>query len=134
MFRVQLFAIASMLLLISGCGPSDGRELISITGKVTFEGAPVEEGTIMFYNPDTQDTDQTNLGPGGQYAMQVVPGEHRVVIEPIMVVNQPTPEVAPETVHKKVNNIPNRYRNPETTDLKASVEKAGEFSFDMKKK
>ncbi len=36
-----------------------------------------------------------------------------------MIVRQPTPETAPETVHKKVDNIPNRYRNPETTDLKA---------------
>ncbi len=81
MARVQLLAIAFTWLVVCGCGPSDGRTLVSVKGKVTFEGAPVEEGTIMFYNPATQDTEQTNLGPGGQYSMKVVLGEHKVVIE-----------------------------------------------------
>lgn len=122
-----------LVLVGSGCGKSDPRELVSISGKVTYEGAPVEEGTIMFINPTSQDTEQGILESGGEFSLEVVRGNYKVVIEPIMEEKQAGPEIAPEKVYKTVDNIPLKYRRPESTDLTANVDEEGEFTFDMKK-
>ena len=38
--------LAAFAAIVSGCGPSDGR--VPIEGDVTFQGAPLETGTIQF--------------------------------------------------------------------------------------
>ncbi len=43
-----LVAVASCLLVFSGCGGS----MTTVQGKVTFEGQPVESGTIVFEAAD----------------------------------------------------------------------------------
>jgi hypothetical protein len=133
MNRLLTLAFCLLTCTVAGCGKSDPRELVSVSGIVKYEGAPVEEGTIMFINPTTQDTHQGNLGSGGEYSLDVVRGNYKVVIEPVMEEKQAGPEIAPETVYKTVDNIPEKYRRSESTDLTANVEDEGEFSFEMKK-
>ncbi|MEQ1830664.1 MAG: hypothetical protein ABL921_32230, partial [Pirellula sp.] len=37
-------------VFIAGCGPS-GPAIGEVSGKVTFKGQPVKEGTVTFMNP-----------------------------------------------------------------------------------
>jgi len=132
----QIVAPSLILAAISwssGCGPA-GPEFIPVSGVVTFEGAPVEEGTIMFLHTETQDSQQTELQPGGKYELEVLAGAHKIAIEPIMVETQNNPNTPPSTDYKKVDNIPGRYRSSETSGLTATVTEPAEISFDMTKK
>lgn len=125
--------LASALCTSSGCGPA-GPEFIPISGVVTFEGAPVEEGTILFLHTETQDSRQAELQPGGKYELEVLAGAHKIAIEPIMVETQNNSNTPPSTDYKKVDNIPGRYRSTDNSGLTATVTEPAEFPFDMKKK
>ena len=41
-----LIVLVSLSLAVAGCGPPAGPERGSVTGKITFDGAPLESGTI----------------------------------------------------------------------------------------
>lgn len=58
---------AAGIILLTGCGRSDG--LTSVSGRVTFRGAPVPRGDV-FIEPDAS---QGNLGP--QCRSSIVDGE-----------------------------------------------------------
>lgn len=116
----------------SGCGPA-GPELVPVSGVVTFEGAPVEEGTILFLHGETQDSRQADLGPGGAYELEVLAGTHGIAIEPVFVEIPGGPNSPPSSDYKKVTNIPARYRSSDTSGFTATVAEPAEFSFDMKK-
>ncbi len=50
-FKLLLGMLLSVALLTVGCGPSD-KDILHISGNVTYEGKPVKYGTIMF-EPDS---------------------------------------------------------------------------------
>ncbi|TWT73998.1 hypothetical protein [Allorhodopirellula solitaria] len=61
---LRIVAFAGFTLVIAGCGPSEpGRYQIS--GNVTYQGDPVQHGTIMF-EPDTS---KGNSGAAGSAAI-----------------------------------------------------------------
>ncbi len=123
-----LLAVAACLVL--GCG--NQRVVYTVTGKVTFRGAPVTEGTILFLNPTTQDANQVPLGTHGTYTIKVPPGSYKVVVQPTLVQigGQKGP---PDYVLKGADDIPERYRQPETTDLRAEITANATVDFDMQK-
>jgi len=53
-------ALMALMLLLAGCGGSEGPPKFHIEGAVTFEGEPVPAGEISF-EPDSS---QGNSGPG----------------------------------------------------------------------
>lgn len=61
-------ALAFSTLLVSALGCSSGNDLVAISGKVTFDGQPVDQGQIVF---TPQSTGQTAAAPivAGAYAV-----------------------------------------------------------------
>ncbi len=120
------FALAACLLV--GCGRE--RVVHTVTGKVTYQGAPVAEGTIMFLDSTTQDANQAELGPRGTYTLQVPPGSYRVAIQPILkqIGGEDGP---PDYVLQGADDIPEKYQQPETTDFRAEIKANATLDFDM---
>src|SRR5437868_1895377 len=75
--RALLPALLS-LVVFAGCPSSSGPPRYKISGKVTFQGQPVEEGNITFSEPTTGQVNEGPLGPGGTYATEIPAGSYKV--------------------------------------------------------
>jgi len=73
-----LFFLLPAALLLAGCG-GDGR--IKIDGGVTFDGKPIDNGTIAFVPADGGGPTAGALIQGGRYSLRVATGKKRVEIQ-----------------------------------------------------
>lgn len=129
------------LLLISGCG--GGKPAGKVSGKVTFNGAPVTEAAIVFENQAAGVSAKVNLGPDGTYVAKTAdsiglpPGNYQVAVTPSQVAEtDEVPLVAAPSGNEQdpPSAIPAKYHSPATSGLTADV-KAGDnppFDFDLK--
>ena len=74
-------------LLLCGCGGSNGGS-VEVTGKVTFDGTPVEGGTITFMPADGKGASAAGKIVSGEYTAAVPPGQKQVSIIGERVVGQ----------------------------------------------
>jgi hypothetical protein len=72
-WRKWLLIAATVFLVapIAGCGSSDG--LVLVSGTVTYDGAPIPEGTIQF---------RALEGDQKAYAASIVDGKYEARVEP----------------------------------------------------
>ncbi len=115
-------------LLASGCG-SSGPEMAAVSGKVTYQGKPLEKGTISFVPVDPDKAAAHGvLGPGGAYELQTREpgdgaevGDYRVAITDIDPESLNT-ELPGEPVKLPKSAIPKKYQDANTSGLTAKVE------------
>lgn len=76
-----LVGLLSFLVSAAGCGgASDAPERVLVTGAVTLDGQPVEQGRITFIDADLKrDPDQVEIKQG-KYEVQATLGKRRVEI------------------------------------------------------
>jgi len=119
------------IVALNGCGAGgEGRR--TVTGKVTYQGTPVGEGTITFEDQAAGFANQATLGSDGAYSLEVPDGTFAVSIQPPMVEISSGPESPPDEVTKDMQEIPKRYRQAETSGLSATVAKGQTtHDFDM---
>jgi len=134
--------VSSCLLLLAvaaGCGESL-PPTVSVEGKVTWQGKPLTDGTVMFHpvaipegSPRRPAT--CELGPDGTYRLStfrrqdgVVPGRYAVVIHSYT--SQPTLE-NPDAPW--IWRIPERYGDPERSGFEVTIpdDAAGTLRFDF---
>src|SRR5262245_3535921 len=129
--RPARFLLLAILAFV-GCG-SDGAARFTVTGKVTFQGQPVEEGQITFEDPAAGQVNSGQLGSGGTYSVELPTGDYRVSVSPPLVEMPGTRDSPGDLVPKSVKNIPKKYRVPESAGLAAKVSSsARSFDFDLK--
>src|SRR3954469_14302895 len=58
---------------LAGCGQGGKFPRYKVSGKVTYQSQPVEEGTITFEDPTTGQTNEGTLGSGGAYSTELPP-------------------------------------------------------------
>ncbi len=75
MKRLPLLLLFSVLFA-SGCKSGDGK--VDVSGTVTFNGKPVEEGTVQFVH--TADTADTVTITNGKYATRIPPGSKKIAV------------------------------------------------------
>jgi len=123
-----------MALLVSvGCGGTNAKPRYKVTGKVTFQSQPVEEGTITFEDPSAGEANSSALASGGAYTVELPAGQYKVSISPPLVETKGTADSPPDLVPKKVNNIPKKYWVQESSGLSAEVTKDKHAAdFDLK--
>lgn len=135
-FRITSALLLLLALTIVGCG---GQPVGKVAGKVTYKGAPVTEGSIIFQNADGTVALSSNLGPDGSYAVTsadrdgLPPGDYKVAVSPGKIGSGEAPLVVAPGEAAPPPTIPTKYHSIDTTDLKASV-KAGDnapFNFDL---
>lgn len=125
--------------LVGGCGGPPGLEpegpTGTVSGKVTWKGAPLTEGTITFVNPQQGLPYSASIGPDGSYALvgpfngAIPVGEYQVAVAPVqqapsdpMALMQPMGE--PGTVQPAQDvpgEIPLKYRSADMSGIKKTV-------------
>jgi hypothetical protein len=131
----KALVILLFVLAISGCGKS-GAPTATVSGTVTYRGAPVTAGTVSFFGPDNR-VATTSINPDGTYTATNVP-----VGEVTVAVNTPRPVTElkkaakqnkkrfgvgvpyPETVDRI--SIPVDYSNPAKSGLGLTVVKGSQ--------
>ncbi|QDT53697.1 hypothetical protein Pan44_17200 [Caulifigura coniformis] len=133
--KLSVFALTCAAgLLIAGCtGGPEGPATVKVTGSVSFDGAPVADGDIVFRRA----SDQMAYGGkivGGKYEIETEPGEMKVEITArrevpgkfttVNVVKEPVTEMY----------IPKQYNT--NTELTAKIElgPTAPIDFDLKGK
>ena len=118
---------------IGGCG-GDKLARYRVSGKVTFQGQPVERGEITFEDPNAGQVNSSSLESGGGYSFVLPAGDFKVSVAPPLVETKGTGVTPPDMVpDPAVKNIPKKYWRPETSGLSAHVVKdKTTFTFDLK--
>ena len=131
--------VAAACLATSGCGQKEEiPELVSVTGKVTFQGQPLANASISFF-PADEDKESTSVvrphaqtDEQGEYELSwntenggAPPGKYQVAITAFK--PNDDEEVQPESL------IPKKYNSPKTSGLIADVREDGEnvFNYDL---
>ena len=134
--RVCGFALLGCALAV-GCRSED--PLGTAAGRVTFNGAPVSEGSVVFSDAQGP-TYVTDLESDGAFTFQVArgaglpPGTYAVAIRPPRPNKPALGYVAPNYKQADHSNIPKKYHDAKTSGLSVTV-RAGTnapFEFDMK--
>jgi len=123
--------LAFAAALLVGC--SQAPPMGQVSGKVTFQGQPVTEGSITFLNLKEGGTAGADLSADGTYTVAggAVPGDYTVVINPpTEIVDTDPGKSPPAPMEKNMPNIPPKYRMQGTTTLSATI-KAGPNTCDF---
>jgi hypothetical protein len=133
--------LLSCLISTSGCG-SSGTETVPVTGKVTCKGQPVVKASVVFMpvtstgggRPATGETDANGMYSLSTFEVNdgAVPGEHRVSI--VIVSDEPEPPPGAKEARfwkPPLQPFADKYTQPETSGLTATVERGKENSLDF---
>jgi hypothetical protein len=129
-------AATCLAVVLVGCSSSSSdRPTGEVSGKVTFKGKAVTEGTVTFLNPTEGGSAEAKIELDGGYSIPTLAvGEYVVVVTPLMELKDTDPGKSPPApVEKPAPNIPMKYRQQGSTPLKTTV-KGGknEFNIEMK--
>lgn len=115
------YVAAAVVLTATGCGGGSGPRMNTVQGTVTFQGSPVEEGSITFEDSSAGTAGGTELGPGGTYRLSLPDGTYAVWIQPPMIVTPDTADSPGGEEMKEVNNIPPKYWRSTSSGLSVQV-------------
>lgn len=131
-----------------GCGGSRS-DMVPVSGKVTYEGKVVTEGTITFYPVAGGRPSTGPIGSDGNYKLSSVEpgdgamlGDHKVAIEARKVVSSgPVIKTFEDELSqdgslpkapKIIWLVPETYSTPDTSDLTATVkDETNKINFDI---
>ena len=121
-------------LVLAGCGSREVRGTIS--GRVTFQDAPVTAGIVMFSNDQKGVHMSAKLAADGTYRVVTAQGAglplgtYRVAVAPPLL-DAPTGVFTGPPKYPDAANIPPRYRDPKTSGLTLNVHQ-GDNPFDIR--
>jgi hypothetical protein len=122
--------VCAILCLSALAGCQRGEELGHVTGKVTYRGQPVTPGFVIFANTTKGVYMTAPLDAEGQFEVAMAQGfglplgEYAIGVSPPLMDHPLGPIAEPPEADKR-KDIPRRYRDPATSDLKHEV-KSGE--------
>jgi hypothetical protein len=127
--RWSFLLTLTALLMVSGCGGGGPREY-QVTGRVTYDGQPVNEGEIVFLPTNSEGTPRAGRIANGTFQISLPEGTKQVVITATRESATPAPDGLPNYE----NYIPAAY-NTQTT-LTAEVRTSGDntLTFDLQPK
>ena len=122
--------LALFLLLLTAVGCGGGGNKSSVSGKISFDGAPVEDGTIIFVEVGGARPEASPI-KNGAYVASVGPGSYKVQISASKLVD-------PQSLNKRSTQkepvmhqyIPPKYQG-DKTELTATVASKSGQTFDF---
>ena len=121
--------MASFIALTAGCGPS-GPKTYQVSGKVTCDGKPIKQGSIVFRPLDKDLSPEGGSIKDGLFEAKAKAGKNRVEIMAL--------DIGPNTQYVggnpiATNFIPARYN--EQSELEEDINSGNrEFEFDVQSK
>lgn len=119
------FSLIGFISVFAGC--QRGPEMGNVSGKITFHGAPVTQGTVLLF-PDKGPAAVGHLDEQGEFIMRtngetgVFVGSSQVAITPptdVAVIGMPKYPGAPPNI--RFDNIPSRFRSANTSQVRFQV-------------
>lgn len=120
--------LAAGLAFAVGCG-SAGPRTYEVTGSVTFDGQPVEEGYITFKPADGRSAPASEKIVGGEYRLQATAGAKRIEIKGQRFIG---PENAVMGARAREQYIPARYNLDSELEEEVTADGENRFDFDLK--
>ena len=111
--------MAAACILALGCSRSS---LVEVSGEVTLDDQPVEQGVISFWPADGVGPTAQAVINEGKYNVEVAPGQKKVGVEAVEEKSKayPSGPNGPAVpVHQLIS--PERYADPKQTDLSCEV-------------
>lgn len=133
-------ALVIVAIVCIGCGAGDEllKKRASVSGKVTLDGTPVDDGRIVFTPTGTEGSVAGAEIKAGAYSIPreqgPVAGPHKVMITAMRKTGQqreaPVPAPPGQKIDVKVESIPEKYnvQSTLTADLKAGANKDVDFT------
>jgi hypothetical protein len=115
--------VALLILGAAGCG--SGERLASVSGSVTFEGQPIQNGYIVFEPTGGTGRPAGIAIVGGRYSLGVAPGAHRVLITAF----RPGGEVNYLGGPTQKQFLPEQYNAKSKLTAQVAEGKSGQFDF-----
>lgn len=129
------FALAGTLAILTICG-CGAQPKAKVSGNVTLDGVPVENGIIQFY--PTGGSGQTAGGgiQQGKYSIEASVGEMNVTINATKVVGKNKMYDTPDSpiIEKVAEIIPAKYHSPSELKVTLSPGANDNVNFDLKTK
>ena len=123
------------ICLLAGCGSGvEAKKTGTVSGKITVEGKPLTHGRVAFVSSTVGASSFGDLKEGGTYTLDgpIPVGEYRVFITPPDLGDTPA-GLEPEQPQDELKDVPEKYLDEETTDLKTPVtEGENTCNFDLK--
>ncbi len=120
---------------LCGCGP----QTATVKGTVTYKGAPVDYGSVVFFIDD-KDAIPAQLGPEGVFTAKGVPyGDAKVAVFSRRAGERPPPKHTHSTKEGPMPEtkgvvIPEEYNDKETSDLTLRIDRPiiDDFKIELK--
>lgn len=123
---VSLGLVLSGVMLVSAIGCSGGETVheVEVTGKITIDGQPIDNGSISFVAADGVARTGGGIIKDGQYIARVAPGEKKVmVLGNKLVGTEPLYQGVPDSpTREKFETVtPPAYNAAHQTPLRATI-------------
>jgi hypothetical protein len=137
--RASLVGVA-LLVVCAGCGPGNPLGRKAVSGKVTLDDQPLEQGNIAFEPQKKGGVSAGGPITAGQFSIAkkkgLPAGEYLVRIHASAASSKPDPSQPPGPgagiAAKEL--IPEKYNTRSTTVVSVAADKPAEFNFDLKSK
>lgn len=144
-FRVATSVLTLLTFSLSGCGGNSNRpKTAKVTGKVTYEGKPIETGSLLFVPVGGGSSAQGNIAADGTYTLGTFTETDGAILGNFKVMitawTQPKggpglPEDAIRGDAGPISLIPEIYGDLEKSGLTATVkDEKNTINFDLEKK
>jgi len=121
----SLVGLLCWVLIGAGCGRTSGLDVRTVTGTVTVDGAPLNEGRITLTGLTGDTRGFSARIERGKYRIEAFPGRARVAITALREVPGETVSGGPGSpaIPRREQFIPDRYNA--NTELEADIPPAG---------
>jgi hypothetical protein len=124
---MKLLGSILALIVFAGCAPSSSE--VEVTGDVTWNGTPIQNGMIVLQPQDPKTAPAGGQIRDGKFRLQSKPGKMRVQIEAV----RATDETDPDTGTKLGEMfIPPRYNSQTTLEADITRGAANHLEFALK--
>lgn len=134
---IGMLAVGGVLAMMfaTGCGPGNASGRLAISGTVTFQGKPLDQGTIQIISLDPgKQAISGGMIKDGKFSIAadkgLAPGKYRVRISSPEEGSGATPAMPGDPAPVAKERIPPEYSGPESK-LEIEVTKGGKNDFNL---